>query len=134
MGWRDDLWHFTCLDHGWPGINESGVIRPNRHPLIPMMPAVIWLTDLMAPRPEDCGLTSQFIQCNRTEVRLRVGAHVQTWEKAKRRWGIPPSVVADLERFGRSDRWFVAYRPTAVWSVVLPEEVERVLRAATSPE
>jgi hypothetical protein len=43
------LWHYTCADHGAPGIDRTGELRPNRHPLLPELGPVVWLTDLTDP-------------------------------------------------------------------------------------
>lgn len=63
------LFHFTC-DHGRAALEDSGLLRPNMHPLIGI--ALVWLTDLDAPFAEPLGLTSHMLQCDRTSHRYQV--------------------------------------------------------------
>ena len=67
------LWHYTCA-HGFRGIGRRGMIRPNRHPLLPGRPRLIWLThDDSGPVSRSrLGLTSNFLSCDRMEYRYSI--------------------------------------------------------------
>jgi hypothetical protein len=61
----DTLYHFTCVDHGHPGILGSGFIRPQAS-------GISWFTDLEAPHPEALGMMRVMLNCNRMGVRYRI--------------------------------------------------------------
>jgi hypothetical protein len=63
----DRLYHYTCADHGRPGIDRDGVLRPNSHPWLAT--PLVWLTDLDQPWREALGLTSNLLSCDRAAVR-----------------------------------------------------------------
>lgn len=110
------LWHFTCAHHA-PAILAVGTLAPNRHPFMPRLAPMVWLTEDPAPTADDVGLTaSEFVSCNRREFRFRV-IDTRTCE----RWStvvdlirctdpdaLDPNVVADLERYGRPETWWVS--------------------------
>ena len=63
------LYHFTCDDHGYPGIVRTGTVLPRQHPFMPGLGPLLWLTDLAEPpTPESVGLTSQNLKCDRLAV------------------------------------------------------------------
>jgi hypothetical protein len=64
------LYHYTCEDHGRPGIERDGYLRPNIHPLLGE--ALVWATDLDEPFREALGLTSHSLSCDRTACRYEV--------------------------------------------------------------
>lgn len=104
------LYHFTC-GHGMVGIERDGYLRPIRHPFLPILGPVVWLTDLERfDRPEVVGLTSSNLDCDRTEFRYRV----ERSDVPTLRWwsfvapSCDPGVVADLERFGWPTHWWLA--------------------------
>lgn len=110
------LYHYTCVDHGQPGIEHDQKLRPNPHPLLPELGPVVWLTDLAELlNVETVGLTSQFTKCDRTAVRYEVrrNANGVVWWPFVRGM-CNKSVVADLERDGQPTHWWVCTRPIAV--------------------
>lgn len=104
------LYHFTCGDHGVPGIEVDGHLRPNEHPLLRNLGPVVWLTDLAEPtKPDAIGLTSRYLQCDRMAVRYvvyRDDVPGLVWWPFVRQ-GCDPGVVADLERYGWPTRWWL---------------------------
>lgn len=104
--------HYTCRDHGLPGIRANEELYP--HPLLrdPALPALVWLTDLPHPNREGLGLTSHVLACDRTEVRITVPDHssIQPWWKWRRAhpelgdlsWALQSAPGA------RPAHWFVA--------------------------
>lgn len=108
------LFHFTCEDHGRPGIDRSGLLKPNPHPLLPKLGPVVWLTDLDAvTRPEHLGLPSRFLDCDRTAVRYLVNTEEAVWWPFVRSQA-QPLVRSDLERYGRWTHWWISRVPLEV--------------------
>lgn len=104
------LYHFTCPDHGEPGIEAEGLIRPRAHPMMRHLGPLVWLTDLPMPvSPEVVGLTSNYLTCDRMAVRYDVFAEdvpgLQWWPMVRQ--GCDPAVVAGLERYGWPTRWWI---------------------------
>lgn len=101
------LYHYTCLDHGDPGIQRDGFLRPNRHAFFDAR--LIWLTTLEQPQREPLGLTSDRLSCDRTAVRYEVDTvHAVRWNRWARRHNVDRRLRADLERFGMPEAWWVA--------------------------
>ncbi len=104
------LYHFTC-DHGHTGITRTSVLLPNKHPLMPALGSLLWLTDLAEPpSKESVGLTSSWISCDRLayrySVRCKAAVH---WFDLRAR--APAEIVATLESFGQPEHWWVVRRP-----------------------
>lgn len=98
------LYHYTCTDHGHPGIYGSGEVRPG-------MDGVVWLTDLEVPVRDAIGLTRVSTKCDRGAVRYRVDTadrRVVSWMEFRR--GVTRDIIDDLETFpgAMSRHWFVA--------------------------
>lgn len=64
------LYHYTCIDHGYPGISRDRLIIPRLHPFL--RTKLVWLTDLDIPDRHALGLTAGWIPCDRTAVRVDV--------------------------------------------------------------
>ena len=115
------LYHFTCVDHGHPAIQASGVLRPNLHRLLPELGPIVWLTDLAEPTRDAVGLTSVHLSCDRLAVRyeLRQGAvaDLQWWPFVRERCA--PNVVADLQRFGLSSHWWITGKPVPLETALI---------------
>jgi len=83
------LWHYTCTHHhrqlGW-----SGALKPGRD-------GFVWLTDLDHPYAEALGLTSNFLDCDRTahRYRVRVITDARPWIEVRRE--LHPGRVEALE-------------------------------------
>lgn len=117
-----DLWHFTCGDHGAPGITADRYLRPNRHPLI--ADALVWMTDLDHPMREALGLTSNTLRCDRTAYRVRVaGDGAMPWTRYRRR--VHRDVAEYLESFpgAMPAHWWVSTQRVPILSD--PEETRR---------
>jgi hypothetical protein len=102
------LYHYTCLDHGHPGIYGSGLIKPGNDTLV-------WLTDLDLPMRDAVGLTRVSTGCDRGAARYRVetaGLPIVPWLEFRK--GVPWHLIEFLESFpGVMPRhWFVSARPT----------------------
>lgn len=110
MGKPPTLYHFTCA-HGHQGIGASQRMEPHRHPFMPGLGPLLWLSDLAEPPSrESLGLTAMHLRCDRLAYRY------VTQTRAAIRWGdirrrAPAQVVADLEAFGLPEHWWVARRP-----------------------
>lgn len=105
------LYHYTCADHGAPGIEADGFLRPNLHPMLRALGPVVWLTDLAhIADPKVVGLTATTLHCDRTAIRYVVFATdvvgLTWWPFA--RSICDPVVVADLESYGWPTRWWIA--------------------------
>ena len=114
------LYHFTCDDHGYPGIVRSGTLVPRQHPLMPVLGPLLWLTDLAdPPTPESVGLTSQNLKCDRLAKRLTVKSTAVTpWSAVREK--APKEVVGWLESLGQPEHWWVARRPLTRSEFTLP--------------
>jgi hypothetical protein len=106
------LYHYTCAEHGAPGIEADGYLRARTHPLMPQLGDVVWLTDLdlsSAPYPDKLGLTHDRIDCDRSAIRyIVIPADVPrlTWWPFIRHV-VSGSVVRDLERSAWPQRWWL---------------------------
>ena len=100
------LYHYTCLDHGHPGIYGSGFVRPGRDGLV-------WLTDLDAPVRDAIGLTRVSLNCDRGAARYRVenDGSVVSWIEFRKQ--VAPEIRDELEMFfgAMPMHWFVAWHP-----------------------
>jgi hypothetical protein len=105
------LYHFTCDDHGYPGIVRTSTLQPRQHPLMPTLGPLLWLTDLAEPPTlESVGLTSQNLKCDRLAKRITVQSREPVHWSALREKA-PKEVVGWLESLGQPDHWWVARRP-----------------------
>lgn len=111
------LWHFTC-DHGHRAIGTRGLLKPNPHVLMPVLGAVVWLTQDGRPDRDDVGLTSTTLKCDRMAYRYRVAGIPMTgrdvgavlpWATVRDR--VDPIVAADLERYADPSTWWLATVP-----------------------
>lgn len=111
------LYHFTCA-HSAPRIQRSGELRPHQHPLLGT--SLVWLTDLAVPDRHALGLTSNWITCDRTAVRISVPAHaggLVPWRKWAYWHRVPPPLLDALEDGARYDRWWVCDVPLRVTAI-----------------
>ena len=110
------LYHFTCADHGEPGIRRERRVRPNWHPFF--AGRIAWFTDDPAPEPEAVGLTSEIQPCDRMAFRVTIPDNpaIIPWTDIRSRMPIGPR--NDLEMFGEPDRWFVAAVPVPAGDIV----------------
>lgn len=112
------LFHFTCADHGEPGIRRERTVRPNWHPFFSAQ--IAWFTDDPAPDPDAVGLTSNMQHCDRMAYRVTVPDHadIVPWRLSTLRATIPLGAVRDLERYGDPDHWFVSVYPVPAGDIV----------------
>jgi hypothetical protein len=77
------LYHYTCA-------HSLAKMRPDPYGYVTLQPlspgGLLWLTDLETPIREALGLTSQIINCDRTEYRLELLDHstVRRWVDVRR--------------------------------------------------
>lgn len=109
------LYHFTCSDHGLPGIERLGLLVPNPRGLTPT--PVVWLTDDPTPDRHDLGLTSLSLSCDRMEVRCVVentrGA-AMPWAYYCAKRGTPVGMRDILEFERDPSSWWVSEKPLKV--------------------
>lgn len=112
------LYHFTCDDHGLPGILATGRIQPRRQILLPEAGPIIWLTDLNQVHiPELLGLQSSSIRCNRLDNRFTVEPrYAIPWREFVAVHRLDPFVVADLEFERTPEHWWVTPQPIRHWT------------------
>jgi len=94
---------------------------PNQHPSFPRLLPVVWLTDDPSPLRDEVGLTSTSLPCDRMSHRFRVTDTSQCypwrrvvdaiWCDPAQADALPRHLVADLERYGRPDSWWVSMTP-----------------------
>lgn len=116
------LYHYTC-DHGWSGIRDAGVVRPNAHPLLAH--PLSWWTDLDAPLREALGLTSHILSCDRARYRVKVvlpEAPTIVWWPRWARGHVPPRIREYLESApgAAPAHWYVANQPVPVMVEAAP--------------
>lgn len=103
------LYHYTCADHGEPGIRASGVIRPG-------LDELVWLTDLAEPIRDALGLTQHVTRCDRMAYRFAVqdNGYTLPWHRA--RLALPRVYVDELEAAPgvMPMHWWVSGRPVRV--------------------
>lgn len=110
------LFHYTCADHGQPGIEPSGLLRPSQHPWLPH--PLVWVTDLDVVHREALGLTSVTLSCDRSAIRYEVHPTVTElcipWSAYARR--LPRGVRERFEEEPGSlpRHWWVAEQPLLV--------------------
>ena len=104
------LYHFTCA-HGFAGISETGILRPNVHPLMRHLGPLLWLTDLPTPSADSVGLTSErLLTCDRLAYRYIIHTRAAVrWVDIRER--VSPALVTVLESYGEPDHWWVVRRP-----------------------
>ena len=123
-----DFYHYTCA-HSAPLILRSGVVKPlgQLGNLAGQMPAdrqwmldIAWFTDLPDPLREALGLTSETLQCDRTEWRVTVSdpSGLVHWPRFAR-GRVPREQRDDLERYGRPAHRWVSEAPVPVSGGVL---------------
>lgn len=125
-----DLYHYTCADHGLPGITRHGLIAPNTHPLMAGLGKLIWLTDVAdVEQPEQIGLTSSYLACDRLAYRFIVTTRAAVpWSALRPR--VNPEVVTALEAFAQPEHWYVVRRPLTPSEFMLDTSYERATRPA----
>ena len=120
------LYHYTCSQHGLPGITRDRVLTPNQH--VWLQVPLVWLTDLDTPCKWGLGLTASWVTCDRTAVRVDVStdppAHFMTWGQ----WAHlakPAHLIRDLIEDGALPaHWWVSPDPLPVSAIhVLTEKV-----------
>src|SRR5262249_30866899 len=117
------FYHFTCDDHGLPGILDTKTLLPCKHPYFPHLGPLTWLTDIAEPKTaEQLGLTSDRLKCNRREWRIEIQTKAAV-SCSSIRHRINPQVVADLELFGEPDHWWVVRRPLTASEISEPVQM-----------
>lgn len=102
------LYHFTC-DHGYEGIQKTGVLVTHPNGLLSALGPLLWLTDDAEPTRDSVGLTSTYLDCDRLAHRYIVHTRAAVpWVEVRARAN--PEIVAILERFSAPEHWWVARR------------------------
>lgn len=111
------LYHYTCREHGEPGIAKDQRLLPRKQFLLGRH--LVWLTDMDTPHAWALGLTNYLLCCDRTQVRVTVhpldtkdmcGIH-PWWYYRKT---IPPVLREALEQTGMPMHWWVTELPVPV--------------------
>lgn len=114
------FYHYTCRDHGLPGIRETGELRPNQVAVFPL----VWVTDLTVPTRDALGLTSWSLTCDRSEVQVQVPHHpaIEPWWRWRRAHPELRDWAALLEAAhgARPAHWFVSATPLPIDLKELP--------------
>lgn len=115
------LYHYTCTDHGLPGIARAGLVRPIGQlvaMLPPGMPSLAWFTDLTDPDAAALGLTGLVLACDRTAARIEVEEHpgLEPWCRWRRANPAYKAFAAVLEAApgARPAHWWVSSAPVPV--------------------
>lgn len=107
------LYHYTCDDHGAPGIVRTGRLLPMWHPLLRRK--LVWLTDLDTPDRYALGLDVARLRCDRTRYRVTIGRAnpnlTEPWCRFARQNAIPTVLRGLLEENTLSRHWWVATVP-----------------------
>ena len=107
------LYHYTCGDHGRPGIQRDGFVRPGADGLV-------WLTDLLDEKRRSktrqaLGLTSNIISCDRMEHVFEVEPSAMSYREAVACGLIARQRHMALVRpWTREANWYVSVTPVAV--------------------
>lgn len=112
------LWHYTC-DHNAASIVATGALVPNRHPLLPNVAPLVWMTDDPDAGRWDLGLTGVMLDCDRMAHRFRVvdSSTCQRWTDLVS--AAPHGVLSDGGRYllehGREfTSWWISPLPVPV--------------------
>ena len=108
------LYHFTCRDHGLPGIRKRMTLKPQPSPFT--CTPVVWLTSDPDATWEQLGLTSTILDCDRMDVRCTVETtrHCLSWAAYALKRGLPVGAREVLETGRETDSWWVSERPLRV--------------------
>ncbi len=117
------LYHFTC-DHGHRQIVDQLLPGSYMSTAVGASPFV-WMTNLESPNRDALGLTSHFIDCDRTSFRYRVTDESSAiwWMDARRM--LPEGYVGLLESShgARPMHWWISLEP-------VPAVLDAVIRGA----
>jgi hypothetical protein len=113
------LYHYTCRQHGEPGIRDTMMLYPHSHPLLRM--TLTWFTDLAYPDRWALGLTNTTLCCDRTQVRVSVAASASMqpwhWFARQQQDRIPPVMRDVLEQDGMPMHWWVSPAPETAFAI-----------------
>ena len=101
------LYHYTC-SHGAAGIKQLGAVYPNWHPWLDV--PLAWFTNSPTPDPIALGLTSDTLDCDRTQYRFRaleVGSLVP-WLGSTVQAAAPLQVQVGLQSLGQPSLWWIS--------------------------
>lgn len=110
------LYHYTCSDHGAPGIEREGLIIPGRMRGVTIPQARwAWFTDLNTPIRDALGLTSHYARCDRTAHRYIVeDPHIVPWHTIRRNVSQRIRNALESAPGAMPMHWWVADQPVAV--------------------
>lgn len=132
------LYHYTCRDHGEPGIVEKQKLLPSKQPLLGR--TLVWLTDLPHPDAWALGLTNYLLCCDRTQTRVTVQpglVHdhygIQPWWLYRRT--VHPVLREAVEQTGMLMHWWISERAIPVIDIaadIAPATHARTRKAKAS--
>jgi hypothetical protein len=128
------LYHYTCKEHGAPGITKDQKLLPHRQFLLGRH--LVWLTDMDTPHAWALGLTNYLLCCDRTQVRVTVklatdsdAAGIYPWWFYRRT--IPPVLREALEQTGMPTHWWVTDQSVPVDTITPTARVWAARKATT---
>jgi hypothetical protein len=128
------LWHYTCRDHGEPGISRDQKLLPHNQLLLGRH--LVWLTDMDTPHAWALGLTNYLLCCDRTQVRVTVNLSdghthgIYPWWYYRRT--VHPVIREALEQTGMPMHWWVTEQPVPVTTITPAVHVWAALRKDTT--
>ncbi len=128
------LYHYTCRDHGEPGIAEKAKLLPHKQLLLGRN--LVWLTDMPVPDAWALGLTNYLLCCDRTETQVTVRptqwtdrCGIQPWWYYRRT--VHPALREALEQTGMLMHWWVTEHAVPI-SDITPTAPARKARKANT--
>ena len=115
------LYHYTCADHGRPGIERTRVLKPSRQ--LFLRRNLVWFTDLTVPDQWALGLTNNMLCCDRTQYRVEVTVHNDQGTTTITPWWYYARTLLRVQREtmemdGLPMHWWVSEAPVAAGDIV----------------
>lgn len=129
------LFHYTCREHGEPGIRRDEKLLPYRQFLLGR--TLVWLTDMETPHAWGLGLTNHLLCCDRTQVRVTVEPLVHKDRCGIHPWwyyrrAIQPALRDALEQNGMPMHWWVSELPVPITAITPAARVWADIRKANT--
>lgn len=120
------LYHYTCTDHGEPGITKNGKLLPHHQFLLGR--TLVWLTDLSTPDAWALGLTNYLLCCDRTQIRVTAHPHSAADHHGIRPWwfyrrSVAPVLREAYEQTGMPMHWWVSEQPVPIVDITPTAQV-----------
>ena len=128
------LYHYTCHEHGEPGITQDQKLLPHHQFLLGRH--LVWLTDMDVPHAWALGLTNHLLCCDRTQVRVTVhplsgkdASGIHPWWYYRRT--IPPVLRETVEQTGMPMHWWVTEQALPVSDITPTAHLWAARKAST---